>query len=182
MRNGFTLIELLVVIAIISLLVSILLPSLERARKLAEAVVCLSNLRGIGLAMSIFGCGLDMGLADRAGPLLRGELQPEYSCGAHVVEVEVDRRCGEVEVKRIVAAAGTGPLEPTDGAGARFAAGSLRSLEFGYRLERRDGYRDPDFNQIIPLPTRTDGTGRYQLRFMHHISRRPGEMGQRQLR
>jgi prepilin-type N-terminal cleavage/methylation domain-containing protein len=44
---GFTLIELLVVIAIISLLVSILLPSLRQAKEQAKAVVCQSNMKGI---------------------------------------------------------------------------------------------------------------------------------------
>ena len=48
---GFTLIELLVVIAILSLLVSILMPSLNRAKFLAKNVICQSNSHQIGLAM-----------------------------------------------------------------------------------------------------------------------------------
>ena len=49
-RQGFSLIELLVVTAIISLLVSIIIPSLSQARRLAEKVVCLGNLHNIGIA------------------------------------------------------------------------------------------------------------------------------------
>ena len=54
-RFAFTLIELLVVIAIISLLVSILLPSLTQAKEMAKAVLCLSHLRGTGTALYLYG-------------------------------------------------------------------------------------------------------------------------------
>jgi prepilin-type N-terminal cleavage/methylation domain-containing protein/prepilin-type processing-associated H-X9-DG protein len=52
--SGFTLIELLVVIAIISLLMSVLLPSLHKARELARSVMCLTQLRSLGVANSLY--------------------------------------------------------------------------------------------------------------------------------
>jgi len=54
MNKGFTLIELLVVMVIIALLVGLLLPALGRAREEARKTQCRSNLRQIGLAMSIY--------------------------------------------------------------------------------------------------------------------------------
>ncbi len=56
---GFTLIELLVVIAIIALLLSILMPSLSRARSITKRLVCAHNLKQIDLAMRLYLDGND---------------------------------------------------------------------------------------------------------------------------
>jgi len=53
-RHGFTLIELLVVISIIALLLAILMPSLSRARGQAKSVVCQSNLRQLGVSLTMY--------------------------------------------------------------------------------------------------------------------------------
>lgn len=52
--RGFTLIELLVVIAIVAILAAILFPVFARAREKARGASCLSNLRQLGMAVSMY--------------------------------------------------------------------------------------------------------------------------------
>src|SRR3990172_9948545 len=54
LRRAFTLIELLVVIAIIALLIAILLPSLEAARRQAKQNTCLSHIKNIGTSSRVY--------------------------------------------------------------------------------------------------------------------------------
>jgi prepilin-type N-terminal cleavage/methylation domain-containing protein/prepilin-type processing-associated H-X9-DG protein len=53
-KNGFTLIELLVVIAIIALLLSVLLPSLKKAKEQARRLTCFSQMRQMGIALNAY--------------------------------------------------------------------------------------------------------------------------------
>jgi len=53
-RRGFTLIELLVVIAIISMLLAIIMPALKSAKIQAQAVICLSNVKGMSPSWQMY--------------------------------------------------------------------------------------------------------------------------------
>lgn len=53
-KKAFTLVELLVVISIIAMLLAVLMPALSKARDIGNKTVCLTNLKAIGLASSVY--------------------------------------------------------------------------------------------------------------------------------
>jgi len=88
--RAFTLIELLVVIGIIALLISILLPSLQRAREASYRTMCISNIRQLNMAVISY-------VADNKGQLpsyaLDGSDAP-YATGGWPYDVNAFRMGG----------------------------------------------------------------------------------------
>jgi type II secretory pathway pseudopilin PulG len=86
--KGFTLIELLVITSIIALLMSILLPSLNRAREQAKMIICRSNLKDIGVAFMDYAMQNSEQLPPLGDtdPLASGGSDPRRYIGKHWYE------------------------------------------------------------------------------------------------
>lgn len=85
MREAFTLIELLVVIAIIALLIAILLPSLEAARRQSKQSACLSHIKNIATSSRVYNADDPSGWGIPVHPLQYCQC-PGEDCGEACME------------------------------------------------------------------------------------------------
>lgn len=141
--NGFTLIELLVVVAIISLLVSILLPSLTKAKVLAKAAVCASNQRSMFLVQQMYAqdngryapaCDINIVAANRIEPYAGTELICDYWAPAGTQYNYAPFLC-PFEEPAVITTAAHGATPPT-------IPGNYRPFGWNVYLGYKDAFRN----------------------------------------
>jgi len=86
-KRAFTLIELLVVIAVIAILAALLLPALSAARQRAWTIACNSNLRQIGLGMTIYADDADGFYPESGGVIPWGQTDPHTHAASWMEQI-----------------------------------------------------------------------------------------------
>ena len=127
-RKGFTLVELLVVIAIIAILMAILIPALNRARKMAKMSICMSNLHQWSIACTLY-------MDDNDGLFSQDELNADgfWQCVLRPYYADIgDLRCCPMALKPAVPSGGGGGASgSTFIAWGVFSASALQWAEDG---------------------------------------------------